>query len=436
MDWSTMLLIMLGLLFFFFAIGIPVAVAFLVVNIIAISLWMGGLANIHLIILNGVPTIGSFTLIAVPLFILMGDVLFRSGVIIVLIDALNKWVGKIPGNLSYTAVASGTFFAALSGSSMSGVAVLGSTLVPEMRRRGYSVEMSNGPVLGAGALAMIIPPSILAVLLASTAKMSIAKLLIAGVIPGLLMATLYCMYIFVRCRIQPHLVPGTEDLQAFTWGEKFRALLTLTPFGFIIFLVTGLIFLGVATPSEAAALGAVGSVVLTFFYGKAKISVFVDSMKETLKISAMVFFILLGSQTFSQVIAYTGVGRGLTELIVGIQASPILVVIMMNLIVFVMGCLMDAISILMITVPIFMPIVIALQLDPIWWGVMMVINYEIGTLTPPFGLCCFVMKGVDPEASITDIFKAGLPFFCGGLLVIVLILVFPRIALLLPSFVK
>ena len=150
----------------------------------------------------------------------------------------------------------------------------------------------------------------------------------------------------------------------------------------------------------------------------------------------MVLFILLGSQCFSQILAYTGVARKLVEFVLNIETNPILIVIMMNLIVFILGCLMDAISICMITVPIFMPIVNALHLNPIWWGAMMVINYEIGTLTPPFGLCCFVMKGVDPETSITDIFRAGFPFFMGGLLIIVIIMVFPWIALWLPSYVR
>jgi tripartite ATP-independent transporter DctM subunit len=353
-----------------------------------------------------------------------------------LIDNLGKWVGKVPGSLSYTAVASGTLFAALSGSSMSGVAVLGSSLVPEMRRRGYSTAMSTGPILGAGALAMIIPPSALAVLLASTAQMSVAKLLIAGIVPGLLLAGLYCVYIHVRCRIQPHLVPGTKGLPDVRWGEKMRALLNLTPFGFVIFLVTGVIFLGVATPTEASALGVMGSVLLTFLYRKGKISVFVNALNETLRVSAMVLFILLGSQCFSQILAYTGVARKLVEFVLSIETNPILIVIMMNLIVFILGCLMDAISICMITVPIFMPIVNALHLNPIWWGAMMVINYEIGTLTPPFGLCCFVMKGVDPETSITEIFRASFPFFMGGLLIIAIIMFFPRIALWLPSYMK
>jgi tripartite ATP-independent transporter DctM subunit len=427
---------MLGLLFLFFAIGLPVAIAFLVLNIVAISLWMGGFENIHLIILNGLPTIGSFNMVPIPLFILMGDILFRSGVLMHLIDNLGKWVGKVPGSLSYTAVASGTLFAALSGSSMSGVAVLGSSLVPEMKRRGYSTAMSTGPILGAGALAMIIPPSALAVLLASTAQMSVAKLLIAGIVPGLLLAGLYCVYIHVRCRIQPHLVPGTKGLPDVRWGEKMRALLNLTPFGFVIFLVTGVIFLGVATPTEASALGVMGSVLLTFLYRKGKISVFVNALNETLRVSAMVLFILLGSQCFSQILAYTGVARKLVEFVLSIETNPILIVIMMNLIVFILGCLMDAISICMITVPIFMPIVNALHLNPIWWGAMMVINYEIGTLTPPFGLCCFVMKGVDPETSITEIFRASFPFFMGGLLIIAIIMFFPRIALWLPSYMK
>jgi tripartite ATP-independent transporter DctM subunit len=394
---------------------------------------MGGIQNLHLIVLNGFSTIGSFTLIAVPLFILMGEILFRSGVIVIVVDALTKWIGRIPGSLSYTAVASGTLFATMSGSSMSGTAVLGSTLVPEMMRRGYSKEMSLGPILGAGGLAMIIPPSILAVLLASVAKISIARLLIAGVVPGIVLALLYCLYIALRCKIQPHLVPATEDISSFTWVDKFQALITLLPFGVIVFLVIGLIFMGIATPSEAAALGTTGSVLLTIFYRKARWSVLVTALLETLKISCMVNLILMGSLTFSQIVAYTGIGAGLVDLTTTTSLRPLLVVAAMNVLVIFLGMFMDAISILMITIPIFVPIINALGLDPIWFGVLMVVNYEMGTITPPFGLLIFVMKGVVPSATVTEVYKAGVPFFLLAFLLLGILLIFPQIATWLPA---
>jgi len=261
MEWWAYLAIILGLLSAFFLSGLPVAFSFTLFNFIAAFFWMGGTKAFSMLTLSAFSSVASFPLVAVPLFILMGELLFHSGVITVVLDAAGKWIGGVRGSLSLVAVAAGTLFGTMSGSAMSGVAVLGSTLAPEMRRRGYSKEMSLGPILGSGCLAMIIPPSILAVLLGSLAQIPVGELLISGIVPGLILAGLYALYILVRVRVQPTMAPAFATGDP-TWGEKIRALVSVLPVGIITLMVWGVIFFGIATPSEAAAIGVLGALIV------------------------------------------------------------------------------------------------------------------------------------------------------------------------------
>jgi tripartite ATP-independent transporter DctM subunit len=432
MEWWTSLAIILALLLAFFFSGLPVAFSFTLFNLIALYFWMGGAEAFPTLTLSAFASISSFTLMAVPLFILMGELLFQSGVVNLILDAVGKWVGGVRGSLSLSAVAAGTIFGTMSGSSMSGVAVLGATLVPEMRRRGYSKEMSLGPILGSGGLAMIIPPSALAILLGALAGINVGKLLISGVVPGLLIAALYALYILGRAWIQPHLAPAFSVGHT-TLGERLMATAYILPLGIIIFLVTGIIFLGVATPSEAAATGVLGAFVLVAAYRKLTWKAIRTSVLETLRVTSMVFLIIMGSVAFSQILAFTGVSRGLVGFITEMGLPPLAVVVAMVLVLIAMGTFLDQISMMMISIPIYFPIIEALGFDPVWFGLVMLLNLEIAGTTPPFGLLLFVMKGVTPDASMVDIWKAAVPFFLIDAFAMGLIIAFPIVATWLPN---
>lgn len=281
---------------------------------------------------------------------------------------------------------------------------------------------------------MMIPPSSLGVLLASIAMISIGKLLIAIMIPGMLMAVNYALYIVIRCKIQPSLAPNYEVAPVPLLKKLEVTVRYILPLGFIIFLVTGVILIGIATPSEAAAMGALGCFILAGAYRKLNWTIAKESVLATFKITAMMFLILTGATAFSQILAASGGSRGLVEFAAGLSVPPLFIIIAMEIVVLIMGMFMEVVSILMVCLPIFMPVINALGFDPIWFGVTLLLNVEIATTSPPFGVSLFVMKSVAPaDTTMGDIYLAGLPFIGCDLISMSLIIAFPQIALWLPS---
>jgi len=379
----------------------------------------------------------SFSLLPVPLFVLMGEVMFHSQLGFKAIDVMDHWIGKIPGRLALLAILGGATFSTMSGSTLATTAILGSMLVPDMQKRGYHKSMSIGPVMGSGGLSMLIPPSALAILLAALNQVSVGGLLIAGILPGCLIAFFYAAYVVIRCLLQPHLAPSFE-VPNLSFGEKLRAtLIHVVPLGLIIFLVIGLIFLGIATPSEAAALGALGTIFLAAAYGKMGWETLKKSIMGTVRVTSMMFMIIVGSMTFSQIMAFSGASAGLIQLVTGLDLPPMMVLISMQVILLFLGCFMDNLSMVMIAIPIFLPIVNALHFNTLWFSLIMLINMEMANTTPPFGLLLFVMKGVAPKGTtMGDIYKAGVPFLLCDATAMVLVMIFPQIALFLPGLMK
>jgi tripartite ATP-independent transporter DctM subunit len=436
MEWWAMLILIVGAFLFFLGIGLPVFLAFTIVDVLGIYFLWGGAAGLEQFIHSVFSSISSFVLLPVPFFVLMGELLFHSGVFVNALDTMDKWMGRLPGRLCMLSVGGATLFSTLSGSSMGTTAMLGSLLLPEMEKRGYHKTLAVGSCMS-GALAMIIPPSALAVILGSLMEISIGKLLIAGLLPGLLMAALYISYILVRCMLQPSLAPDYSPAR-YSWPEKIRAFAAnVLPFGTIIFVVTGLIFAGIATPTESAAMGVMSTVAVVGMYGKLNMPVIRKSVEATLRITVMMFMILTGSTAFSQILAFTGASKGLVELVVSIPLPHFTYVVVMQGLMILLGTFMEQVSIMMVTFPIFMPIVRALGFDPVWFGLLALINMEIGMKTPPFGLCLFVMKGVVPKGiSMADIFRSVLPFVILDMIAMLIIMVFPSIATILPSLMR
>ncbi len=437
MEWWLALTLLLGTMLILMLSGMPVAVSFLLVDIIGALLFLGGEAGILQLVLNMKESLTSFSLLPVPLFVLMGEVMFHSQLGFKAIDVMDQWIGKIPGRLSLLAITGGAVFSTMSGSTLATTAILGSLLVPDMERRGYHKTMAIGPVMGSGGLSMLIPPSALAILLAALNQISVGGLLIAGIVPGLLMAFFYGSYVVIRCWLQPHLAPPYQKTRV-PLSQKIRGtVIHVLPLGLIIFLVIGLIFLGVATPSEAAALGSMGTVLLAAAYGRMNFKIMKASIIGTVKITSMMFMIIVGSMTFSQIMAFSGASAGLIQVVTGLDLPPVMILISMQLLLLFLGCFMDNLSMVMIAIPIFLPIVNALHFDTLWFALIILVNMEMANTTPPFGLLLFVMKGVAPKGTtMAEVYKAGIPFLMCDALVMILVMIFPQIALYLPGLMK
>ncbi len=422
---------------FLMATGMHVALCFLLLNVVGVYLLWGGTVGLEQLIFSIRASVTSFTLLPLPLFVLMGEVMFRTGVAPNMIDAIDKWLGRLPGRLGLLAVGGGTIFATLTGVSMSSVAILGSTLVPEMEKRGYKKSMSLGPILGSGGLACMIPPSGLAVLLGAIGEISVGKILIAIILPGLLMAALYATYIIGRCYLQPSIAPVYEVVPVPLLRKFMATVQYVLPLGFVIFMVIGLIFLGVATPTEAAATGALATFILAALYRRLNWEVLRKSLRGTLEVTVMMFMILVGAQAFGQILAFTGASKGLIALTSGLAVAPTVILIGMMVIVLFMGMFMSPVSIMMITIPLFIPLVDTLGFNPVWFAVLFLLLIEMGFTTPPYGLSLFVMKGVaPPDTTMGDVYRAALPFLYCDAIAAGLIVTFPAIALWLPALMR
>jgi tripartite ATP-independent transporter DctM subunit len=427
MSWALSLTVILGGVVGVMALGVPVAFAFLIVTAAGVWLLQGGGPAFLQLVLSIYSSVSSYSLVPIPLFIFMGVVLWHSNLGQQAVDAIDKWIGRVPGRLSLLTISSGGVFSALSGSTMANTAMLGSLLMPQMQARGYSKGMAMGPIMAGGGLAMMIPPSALAVILASIGRVSIAKVLIAAIIPGLMMAICYSIYIVWRAKARPEEAPHYAVAQV-SMREKIMATVrNLLPLGVIIFAVSGLIVVGVATPNEAAALGALASLGLAAAYRRLTWKMFRTSLFDSMKITVMTFAIMAAATGFSQILAFSGATRGLLDWVLGANLSPLMVVLGMNVIVMFLGCFMDQIAIMLITLPIFMPIVGALGLDPIWFSIIMLVNLETALMTPPFGLLLFIMKGVAPAGTtFTEIYRAATPYVVLNCVVMALLLAFPE----------
>lgn len=434
MEWTLALLLLLGLLTIFMALGMPVAFAFFAVNVVGAIVFLGGEAGLNQLARNAMVSLTSFTLVPICLFLLMGEILFHTGIAFKAIDAIDKMISKVPGRLCLVSLVGGTVFSSLSGSTIANTAILGSVLLPDMLKRGYHPSMAMGPIMATGGIAMLIPPSALAVLLGSLANISIATLLIAAIIPGLIMSALYLGYVITRCFMNPSLAPAYDVKQLTLWERVRPFLVYVMPLFVIFIVVVGSIIYGIATPTESASLGCVASVLVVALYRELRIKDLIVAFRETAKVSVMILFIICASITFSQILAFSGATNGLLGVVNQFELSPFVVLLVMLLILMFLGAFMDQVSMLMITVPFFIPLAKTQGIDLPWLGVLMLLVMEVSFTTPPFGLLLYVMKGVaPPKTTIQQIYGAAMPFIILDLVAIALLVIFPGLASWLPS---
>lgn len=433
-DWTIAAWLMLGGSTVLLFIGMPVAFTFITVNIVGAWLYMGGEAGLAQLARSSVSSVTAFSLTPIPLFVLMGEVLFHTGLALKVIEGIERLIRRLPGRLAIVAVVAGTVFSAISGSTIATTAMLGSLLLPVMLSKGYHPTLATGPIMAIGAVDMLIPPSALTVLLGSLSGISISKLLIGGVLPGAILSLAFVLWILARVTITPSLAPASDTDTVHRGWERWRpffayVLPTLGIFG----VVVGALAQGWATPTECAALGAFATLVLAALYRALTWDALLKALKGTAGISGMILFIILGATTFAQILSFSGASNGLVQLITGQGWSTGMIVAGMMLLLIFLGIFVDQVSMMMITLPIFMPIVQSLGIDVVWFGVMFLICMQLGLLLPPHGLLLMTMRGVaPPSVTMGHIFRAVIPYVAMSLLLLAAVFWLPGIATALP----
>jgi tripartite ATP-independent transporter DctM subunit len=374
-------------------------------------------------------TVNSWELVALPLFILMGEILFHSGISESLFRGLVPWLYRLPGGLLLMNIVSCTLFAAVSGSSAATTATVGRITLAEFDKLGYDRKLAMGSLAGAGTLGFLIPPSLIMIVYAILAEVSIGKMFIAGVLPGMLLASVYILYIIYRGIRNPDIAPKTQD--TYTWKERFIALKDLGPVIILILMVLGSIYAGIATPTEAAALGVLGAAVFAFMNRQLNLKGLFVCLQSAVKTTSMICLIVMGASYLSRVMGFLGIPAAITQAIVSLNLSPYTLMMMLGLVYVVLGCILDGFSIVVMTLPIALPMVTAAGFDPLWFGIYLILMVELSQITPPVGFNLFVIQGLTGE-SIGTIARFAFPFFLLMVLTTAIVTLFPDIALILP----
>jgi len=369
-------------------------------------------------------------MMALPFFIWMGEILFRSKISESLFKGLSPWMDSIPGRLIHVNILASTFFAAVSGSSAATTATVGKITIPELEKRGYDHDLSIGSLAGAGTLGFMIPPSMMMLVYGIIGDVSIGKLFIAGFIPGFMIAFMFSGYIIARCLISPELAPrGSEN---HTWKDRLLAVPAIMPVVILVLFVLGSIYMGWATPTEAGAIGVIGALFFAFATNSLDWKVFSVSLIGTVKTSCMIMLIVMGAAYLSNVIGFMGITRTLTKAVTEMGLSPYMLIVILTVLYLILGCLIDGFSMIVMTAPIVVPLIEAAKFDTVWFGIYLVLMIELAQITPPVGFNLFVISGLNNDG-LGRIARAAFPFFIIMLIAAALLTVFPEIALFLPN---
>jgi len=435
-EWYLILLLGIAILFALFLSGAPIFLAFLFAILVGVYFIIGP-AGFPMFANSILDTVSITSLASIPLFILMGELLFRSGTMDVLFDSIDKLVGRVRGRQYVLVVVLSAVFGALSGVAMAVAAMLGRAIMPGMQARGYDRDIAAGLIVGGASLAPIIPPSLLAVIVGSIADVSISKLLVAGVVPGLLLGGVFLAYVFARIAFNPDLAPKSVAAERgdVTASEQIIALVRTLPFVIVIFAVMGLIMMGIATPSESAATGVVGALLTAAIYRNLNFKMIWNSLMAAATVSAMILAIMAMSKMFTQLLAFTGATSELVQLVANLDVGPTVMLLIMLAVPFLLCMFIDTIAVILLTIPIYQPVVTGMDFDPVWFWLLFLVNITLGAITPPFGYTLFAFKAVVPDMTISDVYRATWPFVLLFLTGIGLIIAFPGIATWLPNLV-
>ena len=436
MDWGVTLSIAIVVLLTLFAIGMPVFVAFLVVNVVGVFLLFGS-SGFGMFANSIYQTITQESLMAIPLFILMGEILFRSNAVEILIDSIDKMVGNVRGRNYVLVTSLSTVFGALSGSAVAVAAMLGRSVMPTMDARGYDTRLSISAILGGASLAPIIPPSLLVIMVGSMVDVSIAKLLIAGIVPGIMMAVIMVIYVYIRLLRNPALEPAGDGAVKgkVSAREFFTALARTLPFLIVIFSVMGLILMGIVTPTESAATGVLGAMLAAAVFRKLSFKMLYEAVLGTCSVSTMILVIMASSMLFGQLLSFTGASSGLVRMASELDLPLVGTFFVLMLVPFILCMFVDLFAVMLVAIPIYDPLLQVYNFDPVWFWMLFLINLTLGSLTPPFGYTIFALKGAMPELTLDDVYGGAWPMVGLFILGMAIMYIFPAIVTFLPALI-
>ena len=418
------------LLLFLLLLGVPIAFAMGAAGLLGILVLEGPAAAMAQAALVPWAEARSFVLVTIPLFVLMGQLVFHTGLATELYDGLRAWIGWIPGGMAITSVLACGAFGAVTGSSIATVATMGAIVMPEMDRFGYDRRLATGALAASGTLGILIPPSVIFIFYGVMTETSIGALFIAGIIPGILTAAMFSAIIYFRCLVRPELgPPGPVG----SWRERRGAVKRLGPILGLFILVIGGIYGGIFTPTEAAGVGCAGVLVAALPRRRLNLRDVRRAMEDTVLISVMLLAIIVGGYVFARLMAVTEITESLVGLLVGLDLGRAGFLFVLVFLYLGLGAMLDVFGMLVLSIPFVMPVVLALGIDPVWFGVFVVIMAEVALVTPPIGANVFVMRRIAPDVPMEDIFWGVAPFVLGEFVVILLLVLFPAIALWLPS---
>lgn len=437
-DPLVLTVILVGIMFLFLVSSIWIGVSLFLTGILSMLVYEHNLPPVisiftkigNLLASSVYDSLNSWSLAALPMFILMGEILHYSSISNKLFNGLVPWLSRVPGRLLHINVAACSLFAAVSGSSAATTATVGKITLSELKKRGYSKSLALGSLAGSGTLGFLIPPSIIMIIYGVLADVSIGKLFIAGIMPGLLLATSYSGYIMIVAMFDKTAVPSTKE--QFTWSERVHSLKELVPVLLLITVVIGSIYGGIATPTEAASLGVVFSVILAIYFKSFSFAILKLSLANTIKTTVMISFIIAGAGFLSQVVGFLGIARALSEFIASLGLSPLMLIVVVAVMYIILGMMLDGISMVVMTLPIVLPIVTMAGFDALWFGIFLVFMVEMSQITPPVGFSLFVIQSISGE-KIGYIIKATFPFFIIMILITAMVTLFPEIVFYLPN---
>jgi len=416
-----------GLLIF----GFPIAFTMAALGILG-TLYVWGPVGLYSVATTAFGNATNFVYIAIPLFLLMASFLMSSGLADDMYEIIYRWSGRMRGGLAIGTIIICAIFAAMSGISAVATVTMGMVALPSMLKRGYDKSLALGCIMAGGALGILIPPSIIMIVYGGVTQVSIGKLFIGGILPGIFLALTYIVYIGIRCWINPSLGPAVDT--RFTLKEKLLVLKGVILPIILVVLVLGSIYFGICTPTEAAGVGAFGALVCVIIYRKLSWAIIKDSVLDTVKTNAMIMWIIIGAACFSNFVTVAGLQDKIYEFILGLDIWRWWIIVLMQVVFLIMGMFLNPAAIVTLVGPLFVPIIVHLGFDPLWFGILFVINMEIGYLSPPFGFNLFILKGVVPSSiTMNDIYRSILPFIALQLAVLIIAMIFPAIVLWLPS---
>ncbi|AKH98919.1 TRAP transporter, DctM subunit [Hoeflea sp. IMCC20628] len=412
-------------------LGIPISFALLAVGAIGMFIVSSSMYAETQLLLNLMEQGTNFSLLAIPLYLLMGQLVYRTGLAGDLYSGIYRWIGRLPGGLAVASILAAAGFGAVSGGSATAVATLGPMCMPEMRKFNYHGGMSAASIAIAGTLGILIPPSIFMIAYGIWTETSIGALFLAGIVPGIILAIAYSLVIVVICTIKPEMGPVGER---FSWAERFSSLVNLAPILLIFGLIVGGIYGGIFDPTEAAAIGVVGVLIISLVMGRLNIEVLRLALVGTSRTSMMIFMILLGGHVISRFLVLTNISSTLVDYIVGLGLGVFGLLALLTLMYIVLGMILDIWAMLILTIPFVFPVIVSAGIDPVWFGVYIIIMCELAAITPPIGLNVYIMARVAPEVPVGQIFLGIVPFFFTTLFCLVIFTIWPEIVTALPTY--